>query len=269
MNAHLTILGSGSALPTWQNSPSGQILDICDKSFMIDCGEGIQLTMRQMGIKTARLYSIFISHLHGDHCFGLLGLLTTFDMMGRTQPLHIYAHADLEKLLRPMMNYHMPEMKYEVVFHAINPRKQEVIFSDRTITVETIPLKHKVPSCGFLFYERHRKVDPVTGELGYETRKRYAYCSDTMYKESNVPQLEGVDVLFHEATFTDEWESRCPLTMHSTARQAATLALKAKVGQLIIGHYSSRVDDHTVFLKEAQQVFPNTRLAVERETYEI
>lgn len=236
---------------------------------MIDCGEGIQLTMRQMGIKTARLYSIFISHLHGDHCFGLLGLISTLDMMGRTQPLHIYAHADLEKLLRPMMDYHLQDMKYEVIFHAINPRKKEVIFSDRTVTVETIPLKHKVPCCGFLFYEHHRRKDAVTGEISYETRKRYAYCSDTMYKESIVDQIAGVDVLFHEATFTNQWESRCSLTMHSTARQAATIAAKANVGQLIIGHYSSREDNHEVFLDEATPVFPNTILAVERQTYEI
>lgn len=260
MTGQLTILGSGSALPTWQNSPSGQILNLSDKSFMIDCGEGIQLTMRQMGIKTARLYSIFISHLHGDHCFGLIGLLTTFDMMGRTQPLHIYAHADLEKLLRPWMDYHLQEMKYEVIFHAINPRKKEVIFSDRTITVETIPLKHKVPCCGFLFYEHHRDTAP---------RKRYAYCSDTMYWEKNVEQLSGVDVLFHEATFTQEWESRCKPTMHSTARQAAMIAEKANVGQLIIGHYSSREDNHEVFLQEAQEVFSKTVLAVERQSYEI
>jgi len=269
MTGHLTILGSGSALPTWQNSPSGQILDLSDKSFLIDCGEGIQLTMRQLGVKTARLYSIFISHLHGDHCFGLLGLLTTFDMMNRTQPLHIYAHADLEKLLRPMMDYHLQEMKYEVVFHAINPRKREVIFSDRTVTVETIPLKHKVPCCGFLFYEHHRQIDPVTGEISYPMRKRYAYCSDTMYWEKNIPQLEGVDVLFHEATFTDEWASRCKATMHSTARQAGQIARQAQVGKLIIGHYSSRVEDHGVFLNEAKEEFDNTQLAVERETYEI
>lgn len=257
-NGSVTILGTGSALPTFQNSPSGQILTLCDKSFMIDCGEGIQLTMRQMGLKTARLYSIFISHLHGDHCFGLIGLISTLSMMHRTQPLHIYAHADLEKLLRPMLDYHCEELTYEVIFHAINPRKKEVIFSDRTVTVETIPLKHKVPTCGFLFYEHHR---------GQEPRKRYAYCSDTQYRETIVPQIEGVDMLFHEATFTDEWESRCAATMHSTARQAATIADKAHVGKLLIGHYSSREDNHAVFLQQAQEVFPNTIMAVERETY--
>ncbi len=235
---------------------------------MIDCGEGVQITMRRMGVKTGRLYSVFVSHLHGDHCFGLLGLIVTFDMMGRTQPLHIYAHPDLEKLLRPMLDYHCPELKYELVFHSINPRKKEIIFSDRTVTVETIPLKHKVPACGFLFYEHHRKqADDGQSMQEREWRKRYAYCSDTMYKESIVPQIEGVDLLFHEATFTDEWESRCKTTMHSTARQAATIAKKANAGQLLIGHFSSRVDDHNVFLNEAKEVFDNTVLAVEGQTY--
>ncbi|MBP5477347.1 MAG: ribonuclease Z [Paludibacteraceae bacterium] len=267
MEAHLTILGTGSALPTFQNSPSGQILELCDKQFLIDCGEGIQLTMRQMNLKTSRLYSVFISHLHGDHCFGLLGLLTTFDMMGRTQPLHVYAHPDLEKLLRPQMDYHLKEMKYEVVFHAINPRRKAVIFSDRTVTVETIPLKHKVPTCGFLFYEHHRRFNEETREFYYETRKRYAYCSDTQYKESIVPQIEGVDTLFHESTYIEQDAFRCKKTMHSTARQAASIALKAHAGQLIIGHYSSRVGNHSLFLQEAQEVFPDTILGVEREMY--
>ncbi len=262
----LTILGTGSALPTFQNSPSGQIVELSDKSFLVDCGEGIQITMRQMGIKTSRLYNVFISHLHGDHCFGLLGLIVTLDMLGRTQPLHIYAHADLEKLLRPMLDYHCAELKYELVFHAINPRKKEVIFEDRTITVETIPLRHKVPCCGFLFIEHHRR-QAEDGSFYVQTRKRYAYCSDTMYREAIVPQIQGVDVLFHEATFTNEWESRCKTTMHSTARQAAQIAAKAQVGQLLIGHYSSRVDDHTQFLREAQEVFEPTKLAVERQTY--
>jgi ribonuclease Z len=258
VEAALTILGSGSALPTYQNSPAGQILNLCDKSFLIDCGEGTQLTMRQMGQKLARLYTVFISHLHGDHCFGLIGMISTFDMLGRTQPLHIYAHPDLEKLLRPLLDYHCQDLKYELVFHPINPRKKEVIFSDRTVTVETIPLKHKVPTCGFLFYEHHRDT---------ETLKRYAYVSDTQYTEKIIPQIEGVDVLYHEATFTDEYESRCKATMHSTARQAGMIARQAKAKRLIIGHFSSRVDDHNVFLNEALQEFPDTVLAVERKTY--
>lgn len=260
MEGKLTILGSGSAIPTYQNSPSGQILTLCDKSFLIDCGEGVQLTMRQLGIHTSRLYSVFISHLHGDHCFGLIGLISTLGMMKRTQPLHIYAHADLEKLLRPWLDYHCEGMTYEVIFHPIHPRRQEVIFEDRTITVETLPLKHSVPTCGFLFTEHHRDQAP---------RKRYAYCSDTMYYESLVPRLDGVEVLYHEATYTQEFAERCKKVMHSTAQQAATIAEKAHAGKLIIGHYSARIDDHELLLNEAQEVFPNTCLAVERETITI
>ena len=260
MEANVTILGSGSAIPTYQNSPASQIVTMCDKAFMIDCGEGTQLTMRQMGIKTARLYSVFISHLHGDHCFGLIGLISTFGMLRRTQPLHIYAHADLQKLLQPQLEYHCKGLTYELVFHNIDPYKKEVIFSDRTITVETIPLKHKVPTCGFLFWEHHRDTEP---------RKRYAYCSDTAYSEKIVPIIEGVDTLYHESTYVDEYEDRCPATMHSTARHAAMIADKAHVGQLLIGHFSSRVDDHNLFLTQAKEVFPNTLLAEERKTFSI
>ena len=256
-------------MPTCQNSPSGQLLDLCDKRFLIDCGEGTQITMRRMGVKTARLYNVFISHLHGDHCFGLLGLMTTLDMMGRTQPLHIYAHHQLEKLLRPLIAFHLPEPKYEIVFHTINPRKKEVIYSDRTVTVETIPLRHKVPTCGFLFYEHHRRFDEQSQSFYQETHKRFAYCSDTQYTESIIPQIEGVSTLFHESTYIETDAFRCKTTMHSTARQAATIALKAQVGQLIIGHYSSRINDHSLFLEEAKSVFPNTQMAVEGETYAV
>ena len=266
MTGSVTILGSGSALPTYQNSPSGQLLTLNDKSFLIDCGEGVQLTIRQMALKTARLYSVFISHLHGDHCFGLIGLISTLSMMHRTQPLHIYAHADLEKLLRPLLDYHCQELSFEVIFHHINPRKQEVIFEDRTVTVEAVPLKHKVPTCGFLFTERHRKLNAETGEFYHETTKRYAYISDTMYTEKIIPQLEGVDLLFHEATYTEQYADRCRGTMHSTAKQAAAIAQAAHVKSLLIGHFSAREDDHMLFLREAQEIFPNTQLAVERST---
>ena len=257
MTGQVTILGAGSALPTFQNSPAGQMLTLGDKSFLIDCGEGVQLTMRQMGLKTARLYSIFISHLHGDHCFGLLGLISTFGMMHRTQPLHIYAHPDLEKLLRPMLDYHCEGLT-----------KREVIFEDRTVTVETVPLKHMVPTCGFLFKESHRKLNPETGEFFREETKRYAYLSDTQYTEKVIEQIECVDLLFHESTYTEQFVDKCPNTMHSTAKQAATIAKKANVKQLLIGHFSSREDDHNLFLREAQEVFPNTILAVERTTIE-
>ena len=254
----LTILGCGSAKPTMTNSPSGQILDLCDKSFMIDCGEGVQITMQRLGTRTARLYNIFISHLHGDHCFGLIGLLSTLGMLRRTQPMHIYAHADLEGLLRPWLDYYCSDLPYEVIFHAINPRKHEVIFEDRTVSVETIPLKHSVPCCGFLFTEHHRDTEPV---------KRYAYCSDTMYSEKILPIIEGVETLYHEATFLQEQADRCKVVMHSTAAEAATIARKAQVKQLIIGHFSARVLDQSLFLEEAKPIFENTLLAEERKTY--
>ena len=180
--AKLTILGCGSAKPTKTTSPSGQLVDLCDKSFLVDCGEGVLLTMQRLGVHTSRLYNIFISHLHGDHCFGLIGLLTTLGMLKRTQPMHIYAQPDLEKLLQPLLDYHANDRLYDIIFHPINPRKHEVIYEDRTVSVETIPLKHGVPTCGFLFKETHR-VKHDDGSFSYETRKRYAYCSDTQYSE--------------------------------------------------------------------------------------
>ena len=242
------------------------MLTIGDKDFMIDCGEGAQLTFRQMGLKTARLYTIFISHLHGDHCFGLLGLICTFGMLHRQQPLHIYAHPDLQKNLRPLLDYHCTGMSYEVLFHDINPRKREIIYEDRTVLVETIPLKHGVPTCGFLFYDRHRKINEQ-GEFYYHTRKRYAYVSDTQYRPTIVEQIHGVGTLFHETTYLEEDAFRCATTLHSTAKQAAAIARDAEVAELLIGHFSSRVNDHNRFLEEALEVFPDTRLAVERQSY--
>ena len=162
--------------------------------------------------------------------------------------------------MQPWLDYHCQGMSYEIIFHAINPRKSEVIYEDRTITVTTIPLKHKVPTCGFLFTEHHRDQEPV---------KRYAYCSDTRYTESVLPIIEGVQTLYHEATYLNRYADRCKTTLHSTAAEAATIAQKANAGQLIIGHYSARVDDHTEFLNEAKEIFPNTIMAQECHTYTI
>lgn len=257
-DCRLTILGCGSAKPTKTNSPTGQILELCDKSFMIDCGEGVQITMARLGTRTARLYNIFISHLHGDHCFGLIGLLSTLGMTPRTQPMHIYAHPDLEKLMRPWLDYYCADLQFDVVFHPINPRKHEVIFEDRTVTVETIPLKHTVPCCGFLFTEHHRDTPP---------RKRYAYCSDTMYTEKIIPLIEGVETLYHESTFLEEQSSRCRTVMHSTAAEAGRIARLAHANRLIIGHFSARVLDRNLFLEEAKTEFENTLLAEEQKQF--
>ena len=301
--ATLTILGCGSAMPTRKNFPSSQLLEIRDKQFLIDCGEGAQIRMSQMGVKLNRLGHIFISHLHGDHCFGLIGLISTFGMLNRTAELHIHAQPDLEKILQPQLQYFCSDLSFSVIFHSVNPRKHELIYEDRSVSVYSIPLKHRVPCCGFLFEEKPRdrhiirdmidfyniptwripKIkqgeDFVTeeGEVIPNTRltkandtpKRFAYCSDTAYSEKIIPIIQGVDCLYHEATFMDDEQVRAKQTEHSTAHQAATIALKANVKKLIIGHYSARYIDQSALLNEAQSIFKDTVLGEDMAIYEI
>jgi len=301
--ATLSILGCGSALPTHKNFPSAQMLEIRDKQYLIDCGEGTQIRMRQMGLKTNRLGHVFISHLHGDHCFGLIGLISSFGMLKRTAELHIHAQADLEKILRPQLDYFCSDLTFNVIFHTINPRKHELIYEDRSVSVFSIPLKHRVPCCGFLFEEKPRdrhiiremidfydiptwripKIkqgeDFVTndGEIisnaqlttASETPKRFAYCSDTAYSEKIIPIIEGVDCLYHEATFMEDEAIRSKQTEHSTAQQAAKIARKANVKKLIIGHYSARYIHQNDLLEEARAVFENTVLGEDMKEYDI
>ena len=301
--ATLSILGCGSALPTHKNFPSAQMLEIRDKQYLIDCGEGTQIRMRQMGLKTNRLGHVFISHLHGDHCFGLIGLISSFGMLKRTAELHIHAQADLEKILRPQLDYFCADLAFNVIFHIINPRKHELIYEDRSVSVFSIPLKHRVPCCGFLFEEKPRdrhiiremidfyniptwripKIkqgeDFVTedGEIilnaqlttASDTPKRFAYCSDTAYSEKIIPIIEGVDCLYHEATFMEDEAIRSKQTEHSTARQAAEIAKKANVKKLIIGHYSARYIHQNDLLEEARAVFENTVLGEDMKEYDI
>ncbi len=303
MNATLTILGCGSAIPTRINNPSGQILEMRDKQFLIDCGEGIQITMRQTAQRTSRLDHIFISHLHGDHCFGLIGLISTLAMMDRTRDIYIHAQPDLERLLRPQLDYFCAGIPFDVIFCNFNPCKHEIIYEDRSLTVKTLPLKHRVPCCGFLFEEKPQErhiikemldaysiplaaIPSLKAGEDYTTEDgtiipntrltteptapiRYAYCSDTAYWEKLIPLIEDVDCLYHEATFTQDMAKRAKETQHSTAQQAATIAQKAHVKKLIIGHFSARVTDQNIFLNEAQAIFPNTFLAKERTTFSI
>ncbi|MDR3651620.1 MAG: ribonuclease Z [Paludibacter sp.] len=301
--ATLTILGCGSAMPTRKNFPSSQILEIRDKQYLIDCGEGTQMRICQMGVKTNRLGHIFISHLHGDHCFGLLGLISTFGMLNRTAELHIHAQADLEKIMQPQLKYFCTDLSFKIIFHTINPRKHELIYEDRSVQVFSIPLKHRVPCCGFLFEEKPRdrhivremidfykiptwripKIkqgeDFVTDEdeiipndqltTASTPPKRFAYCSDTAFYEKIIPIIQGVDCLYHEATFMEDEMIRSKQTEHSTARQAGTIALKANVKKLIIGHYSARYINQQELLNEAKDVFENTILGEDMTVYEI
>ena len=293
----VNILGCGSALPTTRHFSTSQVVNIREKLFMVDCGEGAQLQLRRSKLKFTRLNHIFISHLHGDHCFGLMGLISTFGLLGRTASLHIYAHKELERLLAPQLEFFCKGMTYEVVFHPIDPAKAEVIYDDRSVSVSTIPLKHRIPTCGFLFQEKptpnhiirdmvdfyripvfefnriKNGEDYITPEGVVVPNHRlttpsaaprsYAYCSDTICQTSIIPQIKGVDLLFHEGTFAQCDAARAKETFHTTAMQAAQIAVEAEAKQLVIGHFSARYEDESILLKEAQTLFPNTLLAKE------
>ncbi|MGL5272428.1 MAG: ribonuclease Z [Phocaeicola sp.] len=293
----VNILGCGSALPTNRHLSTSQVINVREKLFMIDCGEGTQLQLRRSKLKFTRLNHIFISHLHGDHCFGLMGLISTLGLLGRTAALHIYAHEELERILAPQIAFFCRGMSYDVVFHSINPYKEEVIYEDRSLTVTTIPLVHRIPTCGFLFAEKqtpnHIKRDMIdfykvpTYEMNRikngadftmpdgivipnavlttpsTPARKYAYCSDTIFNTKIVDQIREVDLLFHEATFAQSELARAKETFHTTAAQAGEIAQMAGVKKLLIGHYSARYTDESVLLREAMEYFPNTLLAQE------
>ena len=291
------ILGCGSALPTTRHFPTSQIVNVRDKLFMIDCGEGAQLQFRKSHLKFSRLNHIFISHLHGDHCFGLLGLISTLNLLGRTAELHIHSPKGLETLLTPMLDFFNRQMTYKVLFHEFDTKEPMLIYEDRSLTVTTIPLRHRMPCCGFLFAEKRRpnhiiremvdfyqvpvyELNRIKNGADYVTpegktvsnnlltrpsapSRSYAYCSDTIYLPSIVEQIKGVDLLFHEATFANEDAPRAKETFHTTAAQAAEIARKAEVKKLLIGHFSARYEDENILLQEASAIFPDTQLAKE------
>ena len=293
----LPILGCGSALPTTRHFATSQVVNLRDKLFMIDCGEGAQMQLRKSRLKFSRLNHIFISHLHGDHCFGLMGLISTFGLLGRTAELHIHSPKGLEELLAPMLNFFCHTLAYKVIFHEFDTRQASVIYEDRSMTVTTIPLQHRIPCCGFLFAEKARPnhiirdmidfykvpvyelnrikngADYITpeGEVIANVRltrpsdppRRYAYCSDTIFRREIAEQISGVDLLFHEATFAESELARAKETYHTTAAQAGRIAVEAGVRRLVIGHFSARYEDENVLLKEASAIFPDTILAKE------
>ncbi|GHT61062.1 ribonuclease Z [Bacteroidia bacterium] len=294
----VNILGCGSALPTTKHFLSSQVVNLRDKLFMIDCGEGAQLQFRAMKLNFQKLNHIFISHLHGDHCFGLPGLISTLGLLGRTANLYVHAHPDAEKIFEPQLQYFCKMLPYKVYFHSFNPQKSELIFEDKSLKVTTIPLKHRVPSAGFLFEEKpksphiiremidfyHVPVSQiraikegapfVTGEgetipnkvftRPAEPPHKYAYCSDTAYYEKIIPIIADVNVLYHEATFSNADLARATETFHSSAAQAASIAKAANAGRLIIGHFSARYPNEQILLNEALEIFPQTQPAYEK-----
>lgn len=298
----LTILGCYAATPRTMTNPSSQVLEIKNHMILIDCGEGTQVQLRKNKIKFSRINHIFISHLHGDHFFGLPGLVSTFRLLGRKNDLHIYGPKGIQEAITLLMKLGDSWTNYQLTFHELTSAKSEIIFEDDTISVETIPLKHRIYTNGFLFREKpgERKLDieAVNGnnidtayfrnikkgkditledgriipnsELTFDPPKPkcYAYCSDTGYNLDMVEQIREADVLYHESTFLESEARLAPKTKHCTAKEAATIAKAADVGTLILGHYSTRYKSILPFMEEAQEVFQSVKLADDAKVFD-
>ena len=298
----LTILGCYAATPRTLTNPTSQVLEIKNRLFLIDCGEGTQVQLRKNKIKFSKINHIFISHLHGDHLYGLIGTISTFSLLGRTTDLHVYGPKGIKELIVLQLKLTESWTTYSLFFHELESKESEIIFEDSKVIVKTIPLKHRVYTNGFLFQEKpgDRKLNieavqqydihvayyqkiknggDVTLDNGtvIENAKlsfdpipsmSYAFCSDTVYNEAIIPIIENVDVLYHESTFL---ESEAPLaekTLHSTAKEAARIALQANAKQLVLGHYSTRYDGIERFKEEAETIFPNVLLGDDGRSFE-
>lgn len=295
MSTYLTILGFNSAIPTINTSPTAQLLEMEERCFLIDCGEGTQVQLRKAKARFSKINHIFISHLHGDHCFGLPGLIASFRLLGRDVPLHVYGPKGIKKMLETIFSITETHRGFEVVYHELDKDYSEKIYEDNRVEVFTIPLDHRIYCNGYLFKEkpkdRHINMEEVSkySEIetcdyhnlkagkdfilsdGYVLKNEiltttpapsvsYAFCSDTRYLESVIPIIKNVTVLYHESTFLHDLKEMADYTGHTTALEAATIAKKAEVEKLILGHFSNRYGDLTVFTDEARTVFPNSYL---------
>lgn len=295
MSFKVTILGSGAALPTYKRAPSSQYIECNNRHILIDCGEGTQMQLRKYGVKFQKISYIFISHLHGDHFFGLPGLLSTMQLLGRNQGITIFGHPELEGILQSLMEVGHNKLTFKLNFVPLQFKEEQLIFEDRLIEVRSFPLKHRIETCGFRIQEKPKEYKLNSENLKdsglslehYPKLKRgenivlesgetihfedftfppkpsfsYAYCSDTAPKEKIIDSIKGVSVLYHEATFIEEHKDRAKATFHSTAKQAAVVAVKANAYKLILGHFSSRYEDATKHLEEAKTIFENTLAA--------
>ena len=303
MNFSLTTLGVSSASPTTDRYPSAHILNICGRLFLIDCGEGCQMLMKRHGISLMKLERIFLSHLHGDHVFGIFGLLSTLSMSGRTEPLHVYAPEGFDRILQFFREHFLERDTYPVEYHPLTASGPETVLDDARLTVSALPLRHRVPAYGFLFREKEpglnirksavqecslsvdeilalksgRDVERPDGTclragaltyVPYEPRS-FAYVSDTAVFDTLPDMVRGVDLLYHEATFGDDCAGKAAQMFHSTARDAAETAFRAGAGRLVIGHFSSRYKDAGVLLRQAREVFPNTEAGTEGAVFEV
>jgi ribonuclease Z len=299
----ITILGSSGALPALGRFPTSQYIRIKKHHFLVDAGEGTQIQLSRFGINIIRIEAIFISHLHGDHYLGLMGLLFTMHLNKRQSELHLYAFKGLSEIILLQLKYSKSTLCFPLIFHEIQETSSEIILDSNTITVATIPLRHKIPCNGFLFREKlkPRRIDKEklpadmliqhivqlkqgqdvyseSGERLYKhedftlpprASRSYAFCSDTAYHPALIEVIKNIDVLYHEATFLSDDQEKANETKHSTAREAASIAAQARVKKLIIGHFSARYHSPEVLLEEARQTFPETFLATEGETFNI
>lgn len=295
MSFEITILGCGSASPTSFRNPSAQIIQVQERLFLIDCGEGTQVQIRRNKIRMQKINHIFISHLHGDHYFGLIGLLSTFHLLGREKDIYIYGPEELKNVIYTQLKASKTYLKYELHFHALNFDAKQLLFEDKKVEVYSFPMRHSIEVCGFLIQEKvkPRKINrtavdafeiPVyelnnikdgadytmddgsivdNSKLTFDPNPSisYAYCSDTSYYPSMVQSIQNVDLLYHESTFAKDLLKLAKQTKHSTAEQAALIAKEANVKQLLLGHYSARYTHLNVLLDEAKEVFENTLLA--------
>ena len=299
---NLTILGCYAATPRTFTNPTSQVLEIRNRLFLIDCGEGTQVQLRKNKVKFSKINHIFISHLHGDHFYGLIGLISTFMLLGRTADLHVYGPKGIKEIILLQLRLSNSYTSYNLYFHELASSESEVVYEDEKVLVRTIPLKHRVYTNGFLFQEKigDRKLD-MNAVLNYNIEtcyyqkikngkdvemedgaiipnskltfdpippKSYAFCSDTVYDESIIPIIENTDILYHESTFLETEAHLSEKTMHTTAKQAATIALKANVKQLIMGHYSTRYASIELFKEEAETIFPNVLLSDDGKIFE-
>lgn len=303
MSFELTILGSSSATPIYQRHPTAQVISIHERFFLMDCGEGTLIQLNRYRIKFHRINHIFISHLHGDHYLGLLGLISTMHLQGRTAELHLYSPPELREIVEIQLKYSETNLRYPLVWHFTDPRNPGPVYEDDMLTVECFPLNHRIPCTGFLFREKQRLRKLVRERLAehqvplsaYQSLKEgqdfvradgkvisnseltldpprarsYAFCSDTIYDPRLTDIVRGVDLLYHEATFLSDLEDRARETFHSTAGQAAAIARDAAVKRLIIGHFSARYKNIYPLLEEAKAVFEATTLAMEGDRFQI
>jgi ribonuclease Z len=307
MTFELTILGTSAAVPYKNRFLAGQMLNIQEETFLIDCGEATQFRFLHLGLKPSRLNHIFISHLHGDHCFGIFGVLTSMAMTGRETPLHVHAPKGLEAMIEAVFKATYYQSPFKIHFYELNTEGAALVFDNEKLSVHSFPLNHRVPTCGFIFREKPFLKNIIPEKIkqynlsydnikavkqGFDLKfkeptmngliipnseltlpslvpRSFAYCSDTTYFEPILPHIEGVDLLYHEATFLNDMKQHAFDAGHSTAFEAGLMAQKAGVRQLIIGHFSARYENLDVLLSEAKTQFPNTVLGIDGQSYTV